>query len=141
MKRFLDTSVLVATVLGEHPQHAPSLAIYAESEKRNSYCGSHSLAEIYAAVTRIPGKQRMSSDQALLFLDDVGTKLTVVPLDAADYFSTLASASAAGIIGGTIYDALLAHCALKSGAEVIYTWNVADFRRLGPEIARRVRTP
>lgn len=49
--------------------------------------------------------------------------------------------AAAGVIGGAVYDALIARCALKAGADIIYTWNLSHFTRLGPEIARRVRTP
>jgi hypothetical protein len=30
---------------------------------------------------------------------------------------------------------------LKARATRIYTWDVADFRRLGAEIAEKVRTP
>jgi hypothetical protein len=37
--------------------------------------------------------------------------------------------------------AIEGHCALKSGARTIYTWNLKDFKRLEPEIARRVRIP
>jgi len=36
---------------------------------------------------------------------------------------------------------LLAHCALKAEAQTIYTWNVKHFEQLGPDIARRLRTP
>jgi hypothetical protein len=36
---------------------------------------------------------------------------------------------------------LLAQCALKVEAEIIYTWDARDFARLGKEIAKRVRTP
>ena len=32
--------------------------------------------------------------------------------------------------GGAIYEAILAHCALKAKAKVIYTWNTKDFLRL-----------
>ena len=39
-------------------------------------------------------------------------------------------------MGGTIYDALLAKCALKANATTIYTWDLEHFRRLGPEVAR-----
>jgi len=46
-----------------------------------------------------------------------------------------------GIVGGAIYDAVLAQCALKADAEVLLTWNDRDFTRLGPEIARLVKTP
>ena len=37
--------------------------------------------------------------------------------------------------------AILGHCALKSKAEVIYTWNVKDFLRLSPAISGRVKSP
>jgi len=36
---------------------------------------------------------------------------------------------------------LLAQCALKVNATTIYTWDLDHFRLLGPEVARRVRTP
>jgi hypothetical protein len=53
----------------------------------------------------------------------------------------IAAAAETGIVGSTTYEALLARCAIKAKAEIIYTWNVAHFQRLGPEIAKRVRTP
>jgi predicted nucleic acid-binding protein len=83
----------------------------------------------------------MSTDQVLLFVDDVRERLKIVHLTDEDYYSAISAAAGEGILGGTIYDALLAKCALKSACEVIYTWNIADFSRLGPEVAKRVRTP
>jgi predicted nucleic acid-binding protein len=53
----------------------------------------------------------------------------------------LEASSTLGIAGGAIYDAVLAHCALKAKARAIYTWNTKDFVRLGPEIAGRVKAP
>ena len=121
--------------------NASSLAVYTQCEKRNASCSAHSLAETYAAVTRLPGKLRMAGDQALIFLSDVQTRLTTITLDEEDYFATIAAATKANISGGAIYDALIARCALKAGADVLYTWNVSDFLRLGPDVARIVRTP
>jgi predicted nucleic acid-binding protein len=141
LKQLLDTSVLVATVIAEHQHHVPSLAVYTRCEKRNSCCSVHSLAETYAAVTRLPGNLRLSGDQALLFLRDVQTRLTAITLDEEDYFATIAAAAAANISGGTVYDTLIARCALKARADVLYTWNISDFVRLGPEVASMVRTP
>lgn len=141
MKRFLDTSVLVATVLAQHPHHLRSLAVYAQSNKQDSYCSGHSIAETYATLTRLPGKHRMSCEQALLFLDDVRKRLTIVTLAEADYYAVITSAVAQDVQGGTIYDALIARCAIKSGSDVFYTWNDSDFRRLGPDVAKRLRTP
>jgi predicted nucleic acid-binding protein len=141
LRSFFDTSVLVATVLAQHPQHSASLTTYRRSDKRTSACAAHSLAELYATLTRLPGKQRMSTDQVLLFLDDVRERLTIVQLTEQDYYSTISAAADESILGGTIYDALLAKCALKANCEIIYTWNTGDFSRLGPEVAKRMRTP
>jgi predicted nucleic acid-binding protein len=83
----------------------------------------------------------MSADQALLVLDSVEERLEIVSLDAREYRLAIQDAATAGIVGGTIYDALIGWSALKAGATRIYTWDVADFRRLGAEIANKVRTP
>jgi predicted nucleic acid-binding protein len=77
----------------------------------------------------------------MLFLESMEARLTFISLDSGEYWSALMRSAQSGIEGGTIFDALLAHCALKAGAEIIYTWNVDHFRRVGPEVARRVRTP
>ena len=125
----------------QHPKHAVSLEVYAESDKRNTSCAAHSLAEAYSTVTALPGNLRMSAEQALLFLEDVYRRLNIVALNSDEYIATLNAAVGDGITGGTIYDALLAGCATKAGAEVIYTWDPGDFRRVNPAIAARVRTP
>ena len=83
----------------------------------------------------------MGADQVLLFLNDVRERLKIIHLTEADYYSGISAAAGEGILGGTIYDALLATCALKSRCEIIYTWNIEDFRRLGPEVSNRVRAP
>lgn len=141
MKYFFDTSVLIAAVLVQHPHHQPSLAVYLKAEKSNACCAAHSLAEMYATLTRLPGRQRMSCEQVLQLVDGIRKQLTTIVLDERDYISVIASAAAAGVLGGTVYDALLGYCALKAQAATIYTWNADHFLRLGPEVARRVRTP
>ena len=141
MKRFFDTTVLVAAVLEEHQHHLPSFRAFAAATRTNAFCAAHSVAEMYAILTRMPGKQRLSSDQALLALSAVEARLTVVPLDASEYFAAIRKCASIGIAGGTIYDGLIASCALKSKADVIYTWNVAHFLLLGSEVAQKVRTP
>jgi predicted nucleic acid-binding protein len=141
VKCFFDTSVLIPVFLEDHVHHEASLAAMVSADKSRACCAAHSLAEVYAALTRLPGKHRLSGAQVLLFLEEIESRLTVVTLDSREYYSAIRRAAAAGIIGGTLYDALLAHCALKVKAETIYTWNVDHFRRLGGDVARRVRTP
>jgi predicted nucleic acid-binding protein len=89
----------------------------------------------------MPGKQRIVSDQALLFLDEVEERLELIHLNAREYRLAINEAARHGVVGGTIYDALLGQCAVKAGATRILTWDVAHFQLLGPEIAGKVQTP
>jgi predicted nucleic acid-binding protein len=77
----------------------------------------------------------------MLFLGNMEERLSLIALDAEEYSKAVMHSAESGVVGGMIYDALLAHCALKARAEIIFTWNVEHFRRLGPEVAKRVRTP
>lgn len=141
MKAFLDTSVLVATFYADHEHHAPSIDVFLRFGKKDACCGAHSLAEIYAVLTGMPGRRRVSGHEALLFLGDIRQRLTLVTLDPAECFQVIEAAANSDVAGGVVYDALLGHCALKAKAETIYTWNTRDFLRLPPEVAGRVRTP
>ena len=137
----MDTSVLIAAVSVQHVHHEPSLAVYLAANKNQAGCAAHSLAEVYATLTRLPGKQRMSCEQTLVFLDEIRNRLKTVVLDGEEYGSAIADAAAEGVLGGMVYDALIARCALKGQAQTIFTWNIDHFRRLGPEVAKRLRTP
>ena len=141
MKWFFDTSVLIPTFLEDHEHHEASLDAFLKSDRRSSCCAAHSLAEVYSALTRLPGQHRLSGEQVLLFLENIRERLMLVTLDPEEYFAAVQEAAANGIVGGAIYDALLAQCALRAHAKTIYTWNASHFQRLGPEIARRVRAP
>jgi len=141
MKAFLDTSVLVPVFYGDHVHHAPSLDIFTRLDKDEVCCGAHSLVEVYATLTRMPGKHRVSSEQAMLFIADIRERLGIVALTAEEYAEMLVEFSAIGIAGGAIYDALLASCALKSKAKTLYTWNLKHYERLGPDVSRIVKTP
>ena len=141
MKSFFDTSVLVAAAVVTHEQHHRSLAAFAGADRKTGCCAAHTLAELYATLTRMPGKQRIISDQALLFLDEVEKRLELVYLNTREYRLAINQAAHHGVLGGTIYDALLGQCALKAGATRILTCDVAHFQRLGSEISDKVRTP
>jgi predicted nucleic acid-binding protein len=141
MKSFFDTSVLVAAMLEDHLHHERSFSLFANANPSTGCCAAHSLAEFYATLTRLPGRFRVSGDQVALMLESMEDRLEVVSLNAREYGSAIRAAATAGIVGGTIYDMLLARCALKAQAMTIFTWNVAHFQRLGGEVAARVRTP
>lgn len=133
--------MLVATFYGEHEHHEPSIGLFLQQKKNTACTAAHCLAEVYSVVTGMPGKDRSSPDEALLFLHDVRERLTMVALDEIDYFKVLEHSASAAISGGATYDAIIAHCALKAKAKTIYTWNVKHFSRLGENVASRVRRP
>jgi len=141
VKYFFDTSVLLPTFLEDHEHHEASLRAFLKADKKQACCGAHSIAELYATATRLPGKHRLSGEQVILFLENVRERLTFITLTADDYFAAVKGAAAAGIVGGTIYDTLLARCAMKAEAEIIYTWNQKHFQQFSAEIVKRLKTP
>ncbi len=141
MKAFFDTSALVPVFYGDHEHHEASTATFKCYSKQQAACGAHTLAEVYSSLTRMPGRDRISSDQAMLFLSHLRQRLTIVALTEIEYFQAIEDNAALGIVGGTIYDALLARCALKVKAETLYTWNLRHYKLLGPDIEKRLKTP
>ncbi len=141
MKGFFDTSVLVPVFYGDHIHHRASLELFIQFGKSTGCCGAHSLAEVYATLTRMPGKQRISGEQALLFISSIRERLSIIALSGDEYAGALEASAALGIVGGGIYDAMLAHCALKAKAQAIYTWNVRHYTLCGREVVGRLRTP
>jgi predicted nucleic acid-binding protein len=141
MKAFLDTSVLVPVFYGDHTHHAASFDLFIQFDKTTGCCGAHSLAEVYATLTRMPGKHRISAEQAMLFIGSIRERLAVIALSGDEYADALSASAARGMVGGGIYDAMLAHCALKANAETIYSWNVRQYSQCGPQVVSRLRTP
>jgi predicted nucleic acid-binding protein len=141
MREFFDTSVLVATFRGGHVHHVPSLKRFAAAEKRHSACGLHSLAEVYSVMTSLPVKPMIPPEQALLFIEEVRDRLTLVSLSAEEYFVTIQNTASQGFTGGRIYDSLLLACAAKCKAQAVYTWNLKHYQSLVPGLAPRIQTP
>jgi predicted nucleic acid-binding protein len=71
MKVFLDTSVLVASVVQKHESHARAYAVLdrVHTEKDEGFISAHSLAEMYAVLTKLPPPSRHTPEQALLSID------------------------------------------------------------------------
>jgi predicted nucleic acid-binding protein len=141
MKAFLDTSVLVPVFYGDHAHHAASMEVFTRFDRKDICCGAHSLVEVYSTLTRMPGKHRISGDQGMLFIGNIRERLTVVGLTPDEYFAMLQTNAGIGVVGGAIYDALLAACAIKSGAEILYTWNLRHYSQFGPKVRPLLRTP
>lgn len=141
MKRFFDTTVLVAALLPDHPHHARSFPMFASATRKQAACAAHSLAEAYSTFTRYPGKERMSAEAASLVVQGIEDRFTQVWLDGDEYCAAIRRMAQMGIVGGGVYDGLVAACALKAGADHLYTWNVRHFDLLGGEIRKLVKMP
>jgi toxin FitB len=138
---FVDTSVVIPLFYGDHQHHEASRRVIDQLQEGEGFCGSHSLVETYSALTRMPGKYRVSAERARLFLISVSNRLKAIALTAEEYSEMLDHGAARGITGGGIYDMILARCAVKINAEALLTWNFAHFARFGPELAHLVKTP
>jgi predicted nucleic acid-binding protein len=141
MKGFFDTSALIPLFYRDHVHHGPSQELFIQFNQSTGCCGAHSLAEVYATLTRMPGKRRISGEQAMLFIGNIRDRLSIIALNGDEYADALQASAARGIIGGAIYDAMLAHCALKAKAEAIYTWNTRHYALCGQGVLARLRTP
>ncbi len=141
MKGFFDTSVLVPLFYRDHVHHDSSQELFIQFNQSTGCCGAHSLAEVYAILTRMPGKRRIGGEQAMLFIGNIRERLSIVALNGEEYARALQASAARGIVGGAIYDAMLAHCALKSKAQAIYTWNTRHYALCGPAVITRLRIP
>lgn len=141
MKEFFDTSVLVASFWRGHRDHEASLKRVAAADKKKSACALHTLAEVYATMTALPVKDIIPPDQALLFVQEVRDRFTIIGLNEAEYSETISRAAERGFVSGRIYDALLLRCAAKTKAEVVYTWNVKHFKAIDPKQAHKIQTP
>ena len=140
MKLFFDTSVLVPVFLAKHMHHTASKAAFQQGRREDRSCGAHSLAEFYSTFTGFPNRFSADRNDVLLSIGNILEHLSIVALTTDEYVLAIQEAARDGVAGATIYDALLARCATKAQADVIYTWNVKHFQQF-PEIRSRVRTP
>ena len=131
MRVFLDTSVLVAAALEGHPAHTQSLAALDRIQRGadEGIVSAHSVAEVYATLTRLPAPFRHSPEQALLLIEEnILGHFQLVSLSGTDYASLIREAALASIQGGTIYDAILLKAASKAKVERVYTLNLKHFQ-------------
>jgi predicted nucleic acid-binding protein len=95
--------------------------------------GLHSIAETFAALTRMPVRPRIHPiEAARIFTESILPHFEIVALAQADYLKALNTMAIGGWAGAKIYDALLLLCAARRPVERIYTFNVNDFRQLAP---------
>ncbi|MBL7211620.1 MAG: PIN domain-containing protein [Desulfobacteraceae bacterium] len=136
MKTLFDTSVLVAAIVEPHPMHRRALP-WLQRAKMGEFAfflASHTLAELYAVLTTLPLKPKISPLTAWrLVHDNVETAARLISLSPSEYKTTVKQMSELGLTGGIIYDALIVKAAKKSKVERLLTFNFDDFMRVWPD--------
>ncbi len=131
---------MVSAVCAWHEHHGAAEAeITRRLEQRQPLLvAAPALIEAYAVLTRLPPPHRVSPRDALTLLDAnfivVGR---TIALDGREYRALLRSAPDRAIVGGRVYDAVIAECALRGKADVLLTFNTrhfASFARPGLDI-------
>jgi predicted nucleic acid-binding protein len=141
MKIFLDTSVLIAASDADRPDHPASYPLLASATRETTACGAHTLAEVYAVLSRLPGGKRQRPELAGRLVEQIIERMAAVPLTVEEYAETIRKTARASLSSGIVFDALLLTCARKVNAERIYTWNVRHFKMVAPDLADRIVTP
>jgi predicted nucleic acid-binding protein len=139
MKVLVDTSVLVASVLDQHDCHEVAFAVLDRVQKGTDagFISAHTMAEMYAVLTRLPPPFRHSPEQALFSIEENVVKyFKITGLTGHDYKDLLREAALMGIQGGTIYDAVVLKSAVKSEVARIYTLNQRHFRAVAAQHLR-----
>lgn len=144
MKVYVDTNVLVARCVAQHPHHDHAVALFREIEAKRwiPVISAHGLAEVYAVLTAAPFKPRISALEAWQILDrNILGRIEAKPLGRKDYVHILKESAAQGWTGGRIYDAIHIHAARKTECTKIFTFNVQHFRQIAPDLLDRIMAP
>lgn len=105
------------------------------------FVSTHTIAELYSVLTRIPRQPRINSGLAQQLIVENLSSFNKVVLTAEDYQATVSKMVSLNLPLGGIYDGLIAQAALKAGVDVLLTINPNDFTRLGDDARRLVQVP
>jgi len=144
MKILFDTSVIIAALVESHPMHTRAFPWLkqAKAKKFEMIVASHTIAELYAVLSTLPTKPRISPLSARkLINENIEPISKIVSLTPGEYKSVIKEMSELGLVGGITYDALIAKVAQKSKAEKLLTLNVDHFIRAWPDGQKTIILP
>lgn len=144
MKTLFDTSVIVAATVASHPQHSPARAVLdrALSGELAYHVCTHTIAELYAVLTSLPVRPRITARLARELIRENVTRFAQrISLASDDYDMVVDRLAERGLSGGIVYDALIARAAEKAKVERLLTLNPGDFKRAWPESESIIAAP
>lgn len=125
--------MLVAAFEVSHPRHTACLPWLQRAQNQQIYgiIATHTLAEVYSVLTRLPVRPRISPELAQRLITENLQRFEVIPLATEDYQMAIAQMVNLNLTGGGIYDALIAQAAVKAEVNTLLTLNPDHFTRLG----------
>jgi predicted nucleic acid-binding protein len=127
----VDTSVIVAALLGWHDDHeAARKALDSALVADRLVLPAHALIESYAVMTRLPSPHRLSPADAAALLRDTFAGVVPVTLAGEELWRLLDRLESHDVAGGRSYDAHILACARKAGAARLLTLNERDLLAL-----------
>lgn len=145
MKAFLDTNVLVAACVRQHPHfpRADGLMTRCLRGEIEGIVHTHSLLEFHSAMTQLPGGLAVPPAQVSTLLEEgVLAHVRLVALPSAAIRAVQRRAGELGLVGGMVYDLFHLAAAEREKVEHFYTFNIAHFRALASrDFIDRIRSP
>lgn len=144
MKTLFDTSVIIAALVESHPMHTRAFPWLKQAKSRNFelIVASHTLAELYAVLSTLPVKPRISPAVAWrLIHENIETISKIISLTSAEYSDVLKRLSESSLSGGIVYDALIARAAQKAKVKRLMTFNIDHFKRVWPKGESIIQIP
>jgi predicted nucleic acid-binding protein len=130
----VDTSVIVAGLLGWHRDHERALVLLESAlASGRLLLPSRVLIESYSVLTRMPAPHRLSPRVAMELLSEtLRDAAEVIELPASGRWPFLDDLVEDEVAGGAAYDAEIVATATRAGARRLVTLNVRDYERLAP---------
>ena len=135
MKTLFDTSIMIAALVESHPKHEIAFPWLKQAKTKafELVIASHTLAELYAVLSTLPIKPRISPAVAWrLIHENIEAVSKIISLTSSEYSATIKRLSESGLIGGIVYDGLIAKVAQKTKVKRLLTLNGDHFKRVWP---------
>jgi predicted nucleic acid-binding protein len=144
MKYLFDTNTLIAALVESHVHHAQALPWLhkVHAKEIEGFISIHTIAELYAVISRYPALQPISSELVVEQIEDeVLNHFEVIALNRDEYHAIIRHLAKTGIVGGTVYDAVIIAAGIKASVDHLLSFNAKHFRRVYPSVAHKIIVP
>lgn len=139
MSRYLDSSVLVASLVPDDPDHA---ACDIALSQPSNWISLHALNETFASLTGGRLSMRVDADVAAMMIrQSIVPCVQFVDVALEDILDAQKKARKQGVRGGAVYDYMHLVAARKAGVDMICTLNLDDFRGLWRDGDPKIQAP